>query len=117
MKRRDFFKTVGFATIAAGVSTGLNGIACSKKKFTKGSGMKLSYEVKQLNLRHTWTIARNSSNFKQNVTRLRNRQSKLLRKRFLYSLMPILLNLFNWVMIFRIFARGRPPVNVLSTLP
>jgi len=67
MKRRDFFKTVGFATIAAGVSTGLSGIACSKRKFTKGNGMKLSYEIKQLNLRHTWTIARNSSNFKQNV--------------------------------------------------
>jgi len=67
MKRRDFFKTIGVATMAAGVTSGLNGIACSKQKFTKGSGMKLSYEVKQLNLRHTWTIARNSSNFKQNV--------------------------------------------------
>ena len=67
MERRDFFKTIGLAAMAAGVTTGFNGVACSKKKFTKGSGMKLSYEIKQLNLRHTWTIARNSSNFKQNV--------------------------------------------------
>jgi len=29
--------------------------------------MKIHYEIKQLNLRHTWTIARNSSDFKQNV--------------------------------------------------
>ncbi len=67
MERRDFLKTIGVAAVATGVTTGLGGVACSKQKFTKGSGMKLSYEIKQLNLRHTWTIARNSSNFKQNV--------------------------------------------------
>ena len=53
--------------MATGMTTGLGGVACSKQKFTKGSGMKLSYEIKQLTLRHTWTIARNSSDFKQNV--------------------------------------------------
>ncbi|MGC9364176.1 MAG: enolase C-terminal domain-like protein [Fidelibacterota bacterium] len=67
MERRDFLKTVGAAAMATGITSGFGGIACSKHKFTKGSGMKLSYEIKQLNLRHTWTIARNSSDFKQNV--------------------------------------------------
>lgn len=67
MERRDFLKTVGVAAMAGGMTSGLTGIACSKRKFTKGNGMKLSYEIKQLNLRHTWTIARNSSDFKQNV--------------------------------------------------
>lgn len=67
MQRREFFKAVGLATVAAGMSTGLDGIACSRKKVTRGKGMKLSYEIKRLDLRHTWTIARNSSDFKQNV--------------------------------------------------
>jgi len=67
MKRRDFLGTVGFAAMAAGMTTGLPGVACEKKRVSKEKGMKLSYEVKQLNLRHTWTISRNSSNFKNNV--------------------------------------------------
>lgn len=31
------------------------------------TGLKLTYEIIKLNLKHTWTIARNSTNFKQNV--------------------------------------------------
>lgn len=34
---------------------------------TNSKGLKLSYEIKQLNLRHTWTIARGSTDFKRNV--------------------------------------------------
>ncbi len=67
MKRRDFFKTVGLSAMAVGAASGIKGIACSNRRISEGSGMKISYEIKQLNLRHTWTIARNSSDIKQNV--------------------------------------------------
>jgi len=67
MKRRDFLQTVSMASLAAGMTVGVPGMACSKRQATKGKGMKIHYEIKQLNLRHTWTIARNSSDFKQNV--------------------------------------------------
>lgn len=67
MKRRDFFKKIGIAAVAAGFGSGISGIACSKSRFARRKGMKISYQIRQLNLKHTWTTARDSSDIKQNV--------------------------------------------------
>jgi L-alanine-DL-glutamate epimerase-like enolase superfamily enzyme len=67
MERREFFKRIGIAAVAAGFSTGIGGIACSKPKLSRRRGMKISFQIRQLNLKHTWTTVRDSSNIKQNV--------------------------------------------------
>ncbi len=67
MDRRNFFKTVGGGMLASGTILGVPGIVQPEKVYGSSKGMKLTYEVKKLQLRNTWTIARNSSNFKNNV--------------------------------------------------
>lgn len=67
VKRREFFETVGIATVGASILTGIPSVSFGKIKLKMGKGMKLSYEVKRLNLTHTWTISRNSSDYKDNV--------------------------------------------------
>ncbi len=67
MDRRNFFKTVGGGMLASGTILGVPGIVQPEKVYGSSRGMKLTYEVKKLQLRNTWTIARNSSNFKNNV--------------------------------------------------
>lgn len=67
MRRREFFKKIGIAAVAAGFGSGMGGIACSKSRFSQRKGMKISYQIRQLNLKHTWTTVRDSSNIKQNV--------------------------------------------------
>lgn len=62
MKRRDFIKTVGILTAGATVA-GLGTSSCNRPKavnFNKsgsGSGMKLSFEPYELQLRHTFTVS------------------------------------------------------------
>jgi L-alanine-DL-glutamate epimerase-like enolase superfamily enzyme len=68
MKRREFLGSLGMAAAAVSVGGAIPSVSGSNKKITsRGAGMKLSYEVKRLNLKHTWTISRNSSDFKNNV--------------------------------------------------
>jgi len=67
MRRREFFKKIGIAAVAAGFGSGMGGIACSKSRFSHRRGMKISYQIRQLNLKHTWTTIRDSSDIKQNV--------------------------------------------------
>jgi len=67
MERRDFFKSLGVATVASGMSGGFLGTACTSKINSRSRGMQVRHDVKKLILKHTWTIARNSSDFKQNV--------------------------------------------------
>ncbi|MBL7135435.1 MAG: dipeptide epimerase [Candidatus Marinimicrobia bacterium] len=67
MKRREFFETIGLATVAVGVAGSIPGISCSSKRVTTEKGMNVKFEVKRLNLTHTWTISRNSSNYKDDV--------------------------------------------------
>ena len=67
MKRREFFETFGLATVAAGVAGSIPGFSCSSKRVTTEKGMNVKFEVKRLNLTHTWTISRNSSNYKDDV--------------------------------------------------
>ncbi|MFH1213577.1 MAG: dipeptide epimerase, partial [Candidatus Neomarinimicrobiota bacterium] len=66
MKRREFIGALGVTAAAAGMAQAFPLIPQLKTK-TTGSGMKVRYEVKTLNLRHTWTISRNSSDVKNNV--------------------------------------------------
>jgi L-alanine-DL-glutamate epimerase-like enolase superfamily enzyme len=67
MRRREFFKQIGIAAAAASFGSGMGGIACSKSRFSRRRGMKVSYQIRHLNLKHTWTTFRDSSNVKQNV--------------------------------------------------
>jgi L-alanine-DL-glutamate epimerase-like enolase superfamily enzyme len=66
MKRREFIGTLGVTAAAASMAQAFPLIPQLKTK-TTGSGMKVRYEVKTLNLKHTWTISRNSSDVKNNV--------------------------------------------------
>ncbi len=67
MERRDFFRSLGVATMASGMGGGFLGRACSPQKISQTKGMQVRYDIKKLILKHTWTIARNSSDFKRNV--------------------------------------------------
>ena len=66
--RKEFLKTSGKAIVGL---TALNaGIlpltqSCTRKR--SNGGAMLEYKIKQLNLTHTWTISRNSSDIKNNV--------------------------------------------------
>jgi L-alanine-DL-glutamate epimerase-like enolase superfamily enzyme len=66
MKRREFIGALGVTAAAAHLKPVFPMIPSSPTK-TTGSGMRVRYEVKTLNLKHTWTISRNSSDFKNNV--------------------------------------------------
>jgi len=66
MKRREFIGALGVTAAAAHLKPVFPMIPSSPTKVT-GSGMRVRYEVKTLNLKHTWTISRNSSDFKNNV--------------------------------------------------
>ncbi|MBD3287972.1 dipeptide epimerase [candidate division KSB1 bacterium] len=64
LSRKEFLKLTGKAILAAGaVDSGIFLTGCNTAK----GGNKLEYKIKQLNLVHTWTIARNSSDAKNNV--------------------------------------------------
>ena len=68
MTRKEFFKTMGTTMAAVGLlseSWFCSNVRDEREKTV--SGLKVSYEIKKLNLKHTWTIARNSSDFKQNI--------------------------------------------------
>ncbi|MDW7680536.1 MAG: dipeptide epimerase, partial [bacterium] len=66
--RKQFLKISGEAMAGLGLlSSGvfsLTQLAGCQKNY---GGTMLEYKIKQLNLVHTWTIARNSSDFKNNV--------------------------------------------------
>lgn len=66
--RKQFLKTSGKALASLGF---LNAGALSLTQITgsdgKTGGTMLDYKIKQLNLKHTWTISRNSSDVKNNV--------------------------------------------------
>ena len=68
MIRRDFLKLSGTTLASAGVF-GMSSLGCNNIERNKMSipRVKVDYKIKKLNLKHTWTIARNSSSFKQNV--------------------------------------------------
>ncbi len=67
MKRREFFETIGLATVAAGFAGSIPGISCGSKRLSTEKGMNVKFEVKRLNLTQAWTISRNSSNYKDNI--------------------------------------------------
>ena len=69
MTRKDFFEWMGRAAVAAGCANGaVLATGCAPEKTGRsGKGMKLTYEQVDLELRHTWTIARNSSDTKPNI--------------------------------------------------
>jgi len=68
MTRREFFKITKKAALAAGAfKMGLLPLDSRAKSSPPPGDIKLTYKRKRLFLRHTWTIARGSSDFKDNV--------------------------------------------------
>lgn len=68
MKRRVFIGRFGLPILGLGLLPRNHikaGLAMGKRP--EGLGLKISYELKRLELKHTWTIARGSSDFKENI--------------------------------------------------
>jgi len=66
MKRREFFESLGQLAFVFGALR-LNFMKVSPFKKGTGTGMRLTFKKKRLFLRHTWTIARESSLYKDNI--------------------------------------------------
>lgn len=68
MTRNEFFKLMGSALVTAvTMGWGTNQIKAREKMGNFKDKIEIDYKVKKLFLKHTWTIARNSSDFKNNV--------------------------------------------------
>ena len=67
MNRKEFFKSLGMTAAGLEMARWFGFPREALARQGGKPGMKLSYEVKRLDLKHTWTIARNSSKFKLNV--------------------------------------------------
>jgi len=70
MTRKEFCKLTGKILTACGFlgSSSVNSETNSREeRRNMNANIKLDYRIIKLNLKHTWTIARNSTNFKNNV--------------------------------------------------
>ncbi len=68
MTRKEFFEWMSKSILAAGFVNGtVMTTGCSNTNKGSGKRLRLSYEIVELELRHTWTIARNSSDIKPNM--------------------------------------------------
>ena len=66
MKRKEFLNISGKSLIGLSVLGHLPFSSCTVKKASIG-GVMLEVKTKRLMLQHTWTISRNSSDYKDNV--------------------------------------------------
>ncbi|MBN1543089.1 dipeptide epimerase [candidate division KSB1 bacterium] len=69
MSRKEFLRTTGKGLVAAGAMAAAgsgSGYAAGSRPFSNG-GFKVDYKYKRLTLKHAWTIARNTSTYKDNV--------------------------------------------------
>lgn len=68
LTRKEFLKTSGKAIVGlSALNAGILSLTQSCKRNGSTGGAMLEYKIKQLNLTHTWTISRNSSDVKNNV--------------------------------------------------
>lgn len=67
MRRREFIQTLSISATALGCPQLIPNLTANSKLSSTKPGMKMRYEIKTLNLKHTWTIARNSSEEKNNI--------------------------------------------------
>ena len=68
MTRKDFFKMLGLLGISSAAMPVASFAKSGSKKMPSGKGKgKLTWEKKRLNLKHPWTLSRNTSLFKENV--------------------------------------------------
>ncbi len=70
MNRKNFLKLTGTGLLLAGFpAIGFNGLEFNARRnmFNQNTGASLSYKVHKLLLKHTWTISRNSTDFKNNI--------------------------------------------------
>lgn len=68
LTRKEFLQTSGKAIVGlSALNAGILSITQSCNRKDSNGGTMLEYKIKQLNLTHTWTISRNSSDVKNNV--------------------------------------------------
>jgi len=67
INRRDFFEKIGVIGLTPFLVSAAGTVSCGKEEKFKGKGMSLRYEVKRIFLKHTWTISRGSSDYKDNI--------------------------------------------------
>ncbi len=66
MSRKEFLRTTGKTVLAAGAASAASPllVQCAKKGKSSG-GFNMEIKTKRLDLRHAWTIARNTSTYKE----------------------------------------------------
>jgi L-alanine-DL-glutamate epimerase-like enolase superfamily enzyme len=68
LTRKEFLKASGKALVGlSALNAGILPLTQSCSSKSSAGGAMLEYKIKQLNLTHTWTISRNSSDVKNNV--------------------------------------------------
>jgi L-alanine-DL-glutamate epimerase-like enolase superfamily enzyme len=67
LSRKDFLSMTGFAALGFSFLSSGRAAAGSVQQLKTAGPVKLEVKTKRLNLTHTWTISRNSSDFKDNV--------------------------------------------------
>jgi L-alanine-DL-glutamate epimerase-like enolase superfamily enzyme len=65
MSRKEFLHTTGKSIAAAGAVAATPNLAAEKSKKLSKGGFKVEIKSKRLDLRHAWTISRNTSTFKE----------------------------------------------------
>ncbi len=67
MSRKEFIKTAGKTVLAAGAASAAAPLLAkgAKKGGKSSGGFKMEIKTKRLDLRHAWTIARNTSTYKE----------------------------------------------------
>ncbi len=65
MSRKEFLHTTGKSIAVAGAAAAVPGAAAEKAKTLSPGGFKVEIKTKRLDLRHAWTIARNTSTYKE----------------------------------------------------
>lgn len=66
MSRKEFLKTTGKTVLAAGAAASASPLLAREAKKSKSAGgFKMEIKTKRLDLRHAWTIARNTSTYKE----------------------------------------------------
>ncbi|NLP11996.1 dipeptide epimerase [bacterium] len=65
MSRKEFIRTAAKGAAVAGAASLTTGSASTAEKKMSAGGFKVTVKTKRLDLRHAWTISRNTSTFKE----------------------------------------------------
>ncbi len=67
LSRKEFLETLGLGALGGGALSALALSGCSSPQEQQSVGFELRYKPIRLNLKHAWTLSRNTSTYKDNV--------------------------------------------------